>query len=70
MTDFNALNKMLSVIFELRIDKYTNKGHTSSTVNERNIVSLRSIAYRDSIGSVHKMIFYNQSSAERDCTVL
>ena len=49
---------MLSVIFELRIDWYTNKGQTSCTVNERNIVSLRSIAHRDGIGSVHKMIFF------------
>ena len=37
---FNALNIMLSVIFELRIDWYTNKGQTSSTVNERKVVSL------------------------------
>ena len=49
---------MLSVIFELRIDWYTNKGQTSSTVNKRNVVSLRSVAQRDSIGSVHKMIFF------------
>ena len=63
---------MLSVIFELRIDWYTNKGQTRSTVNERNVVSLRSIAQRDSIGSVHKMIFffYNKLAAQRDRTVL
>ena len=30
----NALKRMLSVIFELRIDWYTNKGQCSSTVNE------------------------------------
>ena len=54
---FNALNRMLSIIFELRIDWYTNKGQTSSTVNERNVVSLQSVAQRDSFGSVHKMIF-------------
>ena len=61
---------MLSVIFELRIDLYTNKGQTSNTVNERNVVSLRSVAQRDSIGSVHKMIFNNQSATQRDRTVL
>ena len=61
---------MLSVIFELRIDWYTNKGQTSSTVNERNVVSLRSVAQRDSIDSVHKMIFNNQSAAQRDLTML
>ena len=36
----NALNRMLSVIFELKIDWYTNKGQTSSIVKERNVVSL------------------------------
>ena len=61
---------MLSVIFELRIDWYTNKGQTSSTLNERNVVSLRSVAQRDNISSVHKMIFNNQSEAQGDCTVL
>ena len=50
---------MLSVIFELRIDWYTNKGQTSNAVNERNVVSLRSVAQRDSIDSVYKMIFNN-----------
>ena len=49
---------MLSVIFELRIDWYTNKGQTSRTMNEHNVVSLRSVAQWDSIGSVHKMIFF------------
>ena len=67
---FNALNIMLSVIFELRIDWYTNKGQTSSTVNKRNIVSLRSVAQQDSIGSIHKMIFNNQSAAQQERTVL
>ena len=52
---------MLSVIFESRIDWYTNKGQTSNIVNERNVVSLRSIAQWDNIGSVHKMIFNNKS---------
>ena len=61
---------MLYVIFELRIDWYTNKGQTSSTVNERNIVSLRSIAQRDNIGSVHKLIFNNQLEAQWDRTML
>ena len=61
---------MLSVIFELRIYWYTNKGQTSSTGNERNVVSLRSVAQRNSVGSVHKMIFKNQSVAQWDRTVL
>ena len=61
---------MLSVIFELRIDWYINKGQTSNTMDERNVVSLKSVAQRDSIGSVHKMIFNNQSVAQRDRTVL
>ena len=54
---------MLSVIFELRIDRYTNKGQTSSIVKESNVVSLRFIAQRDSIDSVHKMIFNNKLAA-------
>ena len=36
----NAFNRMLFVIFKLKIYWYTNKGQTNSTVNERNIVSL------------------------------
>ena len=44
MNDLNALNRMLSVKFELRIDWYTNKGQISSTANEHNDVSLRSVA--------------------------
>ena len=68
---FNALNRMLSVILELRINWYTNKGQTSSIVNECNVVLLRFVAQWDSISSVHKMIFfYNQSTALRDRTVL
>ena len=70
MTSFNALNRMLSFIFKLRIDWYSNKGQTSSTVNKRNVVSLRFVAQRDSIGSVHKIIFNNRSVAQRDHTVL
>ena len=31
MNDLNALNRMLTVKFELRIDWYTNKGQMSST---------------------------------------
>ena len=56
---FNVLNRMLSVIFEILKKKiwYTNKGQTSSIVNECNVVSLRSVAQRNNIGSVHKMIF-------------
>ena len=41
----------------LRIDWYTNKCQISSTVNKRIDVSLRSVAQRDSIGSVHKIDF-------------
>ena len=40
MNDLNALNKMLTVKFELRIDWYTNKGQITSTANERNDLSL------------------------------
>ena len=59
MNDLNALNRMLTVKFELRIDWYTNKGQISSTANKRNDVSLRSVAQRDSIGSAHELIFNN-----------
>ena len=44
MNDLNTLNRMLTVKFELRIDWYTNKSQISSITNERNNVSLRSIA--------------------------
>ena len=44
MNELNVLNRMLTVKFELRIDWYTNKGQISSTANERNDVSLRSVA--------------------------
>ena len=70
MNDLNALNRMLTVKFELMIDWYTNKGQINSTANECNDVSLRSIAQRDSIGSVHGSIFNNQSAAQWDRTVL
>ena len=70
MNDLNALNGMLTVKFELRIDCYTNKGQISSIANECNDVSLRSIAQRHSIDSVHELIFNNQSEAQRDRTVL
>ena len=40
MNDLNALNRMLTVKFELRIDWYMIKGQISSTANERNDVSL------------------------------
>ena len=70
MNDLNALNRMLTVKFELRIYWYTNKSQISSTANERNDVSLRSVAQRDSIGSVHELIFNNQSATQRDRTVL
>ena len=70
MNDLNALNRMLTFKFELGIDWYTNKGQISSTVNERNDVSLRSEAQRDCFGSVHELIFNNRSIAQRDCTML
>ena len=70
MNDLNALNKMLIVKFELRINWYTNKGQISSTTNERYDVSLRSVAQRDSIGSVHELISNNQSTAQRYCSML
>ena len=44
MNDLNALNRMLTVKLELRIDWYTNKSQISSTANELNDVSLRSVA--------------------------
>ena len=40
MNDLNALNRNLTVKFELRIDWYTNKGQINSTMNERIDVSL------------------------------
>ena len=70
INDLNALNRMLTVKFELRIYRYTNKGQINSTANELNDVSLRSVAQQDSIDSVHELIFNNQSTAQRDCTVL
>ena len=68
--DLNALNRMLTVYFALRIDWYTNKGQISSTTNKCFDVSLRSAAQRDSIGSVHELIFNNHSAVQRDNTVL
>ena len=44
MNDLNALNRMLTVKFKLRIDWYTNEGQISSTANKHNDVSLRSVA--------------------------
>ena len=70
MNDLNALNRMLTVKFELSIDWYTNKDQISSTTNECNDVSLRFVAQRDSNGSVHELIFNNQSAAQRDRIVL
>ena len=60
---FERLNRMLTVYFALRIDWYTNKGQISSTAKKRIDVSLRSTAQRDSISSVHELIFNNQSAA-------
>ena len=70
MNDLNALNRMLTIKFELRINWYTNKGQISSTGNEHNDVSFRTVAKQDSIGSVHELIFNNQSAAQRDRTEL
>ena len=68
MNDLNALNKMLTVKFKLMIDWYTNKGQISSIANKRNDVSLRSVAQRHSIGSVHELNFNNQLAVQRDRT--
>ena len=70
MNDLNTLNRMLTVKFELTIDWYTNKSQISSIANEHNDVSLRSVAQRDSIDSVHELIFNNQSAVQRDRPVL
>ena len=70
MNDLNALNKMLTVKFELRIDWYTNKDQISSTTNKHNDVSLRSVPQWDSISSVHELIFNNQLAAQQDRIVL
>ena len=56
MNDLNALNRMLTIKFELRIDWYTNEGQISNIANERNDVLLRFVAQRDSISSVHELI--------------
>ena len=44
MNELNALNRMLIVKFELRMNWYINKGQISNTANKRNDVSLRSVA--------------------------
>ena len=67
---FERLNRMLTIYFSLRIDWNTYKGQIRSTANKRIDVSLRSAAQWDSIGSVHKLIFNNQSTAQRDRIVL
>ena len=51
----NALKRMLSVIFELRIDWYTNKGQCSSTANEMIYINIHIRSPTDSIDSVHKI---------------
>ena len=45
MTEINALKRMLSVIFELKIDWYTNKGQCSGIGNEMiySGISIRSL---------------------------
>ena len=70
MNDLNALNRILTVKFKLRIDWYIDKGQISSIANERNNVSIQSVAQRDSIGSVHGLIFNNQSIPQQDRTML
>ena len=70
MNDLNALNRMLTIKFELRIDWYTNTSQISNTANECNDVSLRSIAQQGSIDSIHELIFKNQLAAQWDRTVL
>ena len=70
MNDLNALNRMLTIKFEFRIDWYTNKGQIRSIANECNDESLRSVAQRDSIGSVHKLIINNQSATQWNHIVL
>ena len=50
--DLNAINRMLTVYFALRIVWYTNRGQNSS-INDCIDVSLRSAAQRDRICSVH-----------------
>ena len=59
MNDLNGFNRLLTVKFLLRINWYTNKGQISNTKNERNDVSLRSVAQRDSIDRIHELIFNN-----------
>ena len=51
--DLNTLNRMLTVYFALKIDWYTNRGQNSNTANNCIVVSLRSVAQWDRIGSVH-----------------
>ena len=70
MNDLKALNRMLTIKFELRIDWYTNNGQISNTANERNDVSLLFVAQWDNIGGVQELIFNNQSAAQRDRIVL
>ena len=53
ITDLNALNRMLTVYFALRIDWYTNRGQNSNTANNCIDVSLQSAAQRDLIGIIH-----------------
>ena len=45
--DLNALNRMLTVYFALRIDWYTNRGQNNSTANDCIDVSLRTVAQWD-----------------------
>ena len=63
MNGLKTLNRMLTIKFELRIDCYTNTGQISNIAYKRNDVSLRSVALRDNIGSVHELIFNNQLGA-------
>ena len=69
MNDLNALNRMLTVKIRVK-DRLVYIGSNEQYCTERNDVSLRSITQRDTIGSVHKLIFNNQSAAQRDRTML
>ena len=51
--DLNALNRMLTFYFALRIYWYTNRGQNSNTTNDCIDVSLRSAAQQNIISSVH-----------------
>ena len=61
---------MLAVIFELRIDWYTNKDKCSSTLNDMIDSDIPIVAQRDNIGSVHKNANIKITSLYANGTVL